>query len=421
MNRNLILLVVVLLLAAATTVVFWERLGGEDPNRAPGRGEAPFKIENVDTSRIAAITISSPDLGRSRLEKRGETWVLPEHADAPVLPERMTQFFDALADLDTAVVKATRKEVHKDFGVEEEKARRVVAEDASGNVLLDLFVGNQDSSGGRTRASAGSYIRAAGHDEVLSHSKKLMHLSYPTHSFWMDTRMTDLPPEVFNEKVSLARRVTLEYDDVPIGPQPGAGDEAVVNAEIPEHPERLRVVLEWSPPEEPEAPEVEVAPPVPAPPNPRDPSKQGLWSIVEPPSPGIQTYTPWVQNMVRQLFGVRFSDVVGRDLENPAYGLDPAVLDVTVEFEDGSTHNLRVGAICPGEEEEGVNTRYRYARAAGLPFVVTIRDDAAAWWKKAPKDLQLPEDGARPNPVGPKPIPIPEGGEEPPDGGERDG
>ncbi len=353
---------------------------------------ADVPLPAISFPEVQAIEVTDPS-GTRRLVKSGENWVVPDRSDALAKPEAVKALFDGLDGLERSSLVGRNPTKHPDYEVDEKKARRIKLEGSGGTVLLDLLVGKADQA--RPGAARGTYVRAAGRDEIRLHAKSLMSIVRSDHRAWLDLRLHPADQAKVQELLEKAKTIVVEADDVNLTDQPE-------QPPVERSGNRYRLVLESEKVAVPKPPETPVGPKPDQPPVPAKEFEM-RWKVVEPEADrSIELSTLMVEQVIRQLLGGTFDDVKGKDAKDPAFGLEKPAVDLLVTFEDGSTRGLKVGAPIPKDEAQAGamgGMSLRYAQIAGSPVVVSLNGWAAKLFQKRASELQDPAKLAASQPV----------------------
>lgn len=426
MKQVIILAAIAVALGVVALITNYDEVFGDgQPVRKAATQAKKPPLPAIDKTLVHAIEI---DDGKEkvRLVRSGEKWVLPDCFDHPAQEERLTQIFAALVDLDKAEHVGSAASRHHLYEVDEGgKGKRLKLEDAGGKTIVELVIGKQDLSSGRTAANARTFVRPKDSSDVWLHGGRLTHLLYTMKRVWLDSRLVPQDYQEINKLVETATKLVMEYDDVELAAAPTPGVPPVERTG-----ERKRLVLTCAkvpvekPAESPTGPE-------PVKPATEEKKDERKWTFVEPEdAKAIDCYLPMVDGVVRQLLGGRFEEVKGKDPSAPEFGLDKPVVEVTVSFEDGSSRALKIGALIAVKEGETPTpgASARYGHLAGSGWVVSIPEYMSKGFQKKPDELKTPSEtpapppGAPPGapglPGGQQPIALPEEGAKPPPGGD---
>lgn len=421
MTRILVLVSAMLVLGGVVIVRNFDDWFGEgapkERQKSSSSTAAAAKLPAIDRNLVGAIEVSDAT-EKIRVVKQGDLWVLPDSFDFPAQEDKVKGILDALVDLDLSEPVGSVQSRHHLYEVEDGgKAKRLVVENVQGKPIVDLLVGKQDMSGGRTVNTARNFVRPFGSDTVFVHGKRLTHLLHTSKRIWLDARLTRKDYKEINELVKQANTVTLEYDDVELGEMPMPG-----MPEVKRTGERVRLVLDAKKVEKAPAPTAPTGPtPTPTPPS-TEPEK--AWTFREPEATqSIETYAPIVDGIVRSFLGGRFDEVKSKDASSADFGLEKPVLSVTIGFEDGTSRTLKVGALIPSAEgaQKNPGTSQRYGTISDGTYVFALPEYQIRAFQKRPDEFKNPATATPPpTAVHPsqRPIALPEeGGDTKPAGG----
>lgn len=138
---------------------------------------------------LQALEIESPGQPPVRIERHGETWVVPAKADYPAAPQVLADLLRSLREARIVEAKTANPQWHARLGLAEqgeegEQAQRLTLK-FDGHPDLQLRLGKLSQQGG------GQLVRRAGEDQVWLIDQQLQ---LPAAELdWLDRRMTDIP------------------------------------------------------------------------------------------------------------------------------------------------------------------------------------------------------------------------------------
>lgn len=138
---------------------------------------------------LQALEIESPGQPPVRIERHGETWVVPAKADYPAAPQALADLLRSLREARIVEAKTANPQWHARLGLAEqgeagEQAQRLTLK-FDGHPDLQLRLGKLSQQGG------GQLVRRAGEDQVWLIDQQLQ---LPAAELdWLDRRMTDIP------------------------------------------------------------------------------------------------------------------------------------------------------------------------------------------------------------------------------------
>ncbi len=412
MNKVYVMFGLLVVVALGAFILNYDS-SGKGPDRVNKVRENVPKPPAIDQNRVFGIEVSDGS-GTIKVQRLGDSWVMPDKFNAPVQAQKANDLLKALVDLDKAERVADTRSMDARYGLGNDKGKRVKLFDENKAIIVDLWVGKADTSAERNIQAAGNYVRVEGSDVVYSHGKRLEHLVMTYLTQWVDGRLFPIEPKDINDLVTKANKITLDFDDLPAPPQ-GMPDTAP--ASQPTEPEKpvphFRVTLTGKEVEVPVVadPAADVGPTATAPkPGESKPTtkKEKQWALAEPADAGITPYTAFVDQIVRTVLYGRLDDVVGSDPSLAEYGLDRPVADVEITFADGSSRRLKVGKKAPPPSDP---TRkmgsFRFANVVGSPRVVLVNEYTVVALRKKPADLKSPEIPKPAANSGPQPIELP--------------
>ena len=129
------------------------------PERGERVGERARAIAEIKPGTIGSLEVAQPgDKDKVSLTKKGDKWQVIAPYDKPADPTVAKAAVEALEKVRWGDLVTQQKTKHAEFEVSDDKAVHVVAKDAGGAVLADLYIGK--ASGNATM------VRIAGKDDV---------------------------------------------------------------------------------------------------------------------------------------------------------------------------------------------------------------------------------------------------------------
>jgi hypothetical protein len=374
---------------------FFVNAGGDMPRKSSVVREAK-KLPAVDPTAIAAIEMHDPK-AFVRLEKQDGEWVLPASFRAAVRKTEIDELLKLLVGFENAEHVAYDATDLSKYGLDPASVRRIALFDARGSKLIDLWVGADDRSIGKSAAEWGTYVRPDGATDVYAHTKRLSARVRANVVYWMEKMLFPDDPKAKNVFASTARRVELEFADLP-APTPTGDANAPPEAPAdPADAPRVRVVLEAVDEEVATEPSTEGPTPGGAPPSAPATTTKKVWRVREPAGFTEPAFDGAVDGVVRSVLYAAMVDVAGVDASKPEYGLDKPSLSAEIRFADGSVRRVTAGARAkPSEDPALAGQPTRYATATGSTRVVRMNDYVVQQLRKKPEDFKTPE--------APKPI-----------------
>lgn len=151
---------------------------------------------------LQALEIEQPGQPSVRIERRGDTWVVPAKADYPAAPQALAELLRALREARTQEAKTANPQWHARLGLAEEggadeQALRLKLH-FDGHPDLGLRLGNPSQQG------SGQLVRRTGENQVWLIDQQLQ---VPTRELdWLDRRVTGIP-------FTRIARLALRYAD----------------------------------------------------------------------------------------------------------------------------------------------------------------------------------------------------------------
>lgn len=122
-------------------------------------GDRPL-FAGVEASRIVALTITDGDGASIRMAKEGESWILPELGDYPLLADRVTPVLDKIAALKADRIVTETDGSHRRLQVAEDNFERMVSYEMEDGTVHAFYLGTSPTYGA-------THIRARGDDRVV--------------------------------------------------------------------------------------------------------------------------------------------------------------------------------------------------------------------------------------------------------------
>lgn len=301
------------------------------------------------------------------------SWILPNAFGRAAQVNRLKVAATVLDGLGSADYRSSKKSFGESVRVGSDQANRVTLFDGQDQVITSLRIGMPFQREGRGPMEASTWVSPEDSDAVFLHDGRLAMIANTQISGWTDAQLfgKDVDPRRAMEMTGEVELLVLEWDDVQIGPP------------SPDTPERTgkrqRLVLTQ---EKLEGVEAE--------PNDLAKAAERKWTVQEPESAqATEVFTPMADQIVSMLLNARLADVVGNDPDNPSYGFETPLIDVSVSLKDGRTLGLIVGAPIPGRS--GADTPpgqgLHYAQVKGSPYVVALAELAARGFQFPPDRL----------------------------------
>ena len=156
--------------------------------------------------RVAEIRISTGQ-GNLRLQKRGDSWILPgAKQEYPASASRIEALLDFLADLARTRVVTSNPDAWEEFEVQNEAPRRIQLFDSSGGELTDLIVGKSVVGG------EDDYVRLGGSNEILLSNRSFDYYLDAEERFWAYLRI--FPEDLEGQGIMrISVESTLQFED----------------------------------------------------------------------------------------------------------------------------------------------------------------------------------------------------------------
>jgi len=293
-RKNLFALTALLVLVAVAVYVM--RL----PEKGDRIGDRPRPLPELKASNIATLELTQPGgTDKVTLTKKGEKWQVTAPYDKPADQAAVKAATEALEKVKWGDITTQQKDRFAELEVSDDKAVHVVAKDAGGALLADLYLGK--SSGNS------NMVRIAGKDEVWQAGDLYSSAFKKDGKSWREHAIFDL-------KADDAQKVTLS-----------AGGS--------------KVVLERLPPAAADGNKPAAAA-----------IFEAKWKVVEGQvstlRPGVELDHALVNRMVQGVASLRATDFL--DAAKPEeLGLAPGApgqIEVLVAFKDGKSGGVRIGS-----------------------------------------------------------------------------
>jgi hypothetical protein len=134
-----------------------------------GHGEKLFASLGSKLDSAASIEIIRHD-GRFSVQRKGDTWIVPEKDGFPARPELIRQTLAALTEMEIVEAKTGKPELFERLNLndpadQDAKSIRMTVKDAGGGVLADLLIGKKRTGTATAAGSTGDsqmlYVRRA--------------------------------------------------------------------------------------------------------------------------------------------------------------------------------------------------------------------------------------------------------------------
>ena len=178
-KRTVFALIAVVALGAAAFMVL------RSPPKGERQGPAPRPIPEIKAADVARLEVTNAKQEKTVLENNGGQWRITAPGDWKADQNAVKQLTEALGRLSFGDSVSENADKHAELGVAEGKAPRVVAKDAGGKTLADLWIGK--TIGGYTMA------RVAGKNEVWQESGVYPYVLDKEPKAWRDHAIFDFP------------------------------------------------------------------------------------------------------------------------------------------------------------------------------------------------------------------------------------
>ena len=327
-KKTLIALVAVVALTALA--VFSMRA----PEKGDRVGERARPVAEIKAERVASLEVAQPG-GKDKvtLTKKGDKWQVTSPYDKPAEAGAVKTAVESLEKLKWGDITTEQKSRHAELEVSDDKAVHVVAKDAGGAVLADVYIGKT--------AGSSTLVRIAGSDAVWQAGELYA-------SAWKRDAKAWREHGIFELKADEVQKVTMK----------GGGAQATL--------ERLP------------APAVEAGKPAPAGIN------DAKWKVTEGDGkyvkPGMEADATLVNRLVQGLASLRANDFLD-DAKPEETGLAagaPGQIEVSVTIKDGKTAGVRIGA----QKAEDF-----YVQTLDAPQIFTVKKWGLEQVAHLPQDL----------------------------------
>lgn len=155
------------------------------PEKGQRSGPPPRPIAEIKAADVASLEVSNDKQEKTVLDKSGGEWRVKQPGDWKADANAVKALVDALGKLSFGDIVSENVDKQADLGVAEGKAARVVAKDAGGKTLADLWVGK--TVGGFTM------VRPEGKNEVWQASGLYPYVLAKEPKGWRDHAIFDFP------------------------------------------------------------------------------------------------------------------------------------------------------------------------------------------------------------------------------------
>lgn len=177
-KRTLLALIAVVALGAGAFAVM------RAPEKGERQGPPPRPVAEIKPADIAKLEVTTEKQDKTVLEKSGAEWQIKQPGEWKADQNAVKQLVDALGKLSFGDTVSENPDKFADLGVADGKAARVVAKNASGATLADLYVGK--TIGGFTM------VRPADKKEVWQSSGLYPYTLSKDAKAWRDHAIFDL-------------------------------------------------------------------------------------------------------------------------------------------------------------------------------------------------------------------------------------
>lgn len=123
--------------------------------------ESAAQLPDLERDQIASLEITRPESDQAiRLERRDDTWFVTQPLEVPADQSAVSTALDKLDELEMAGTAASNPSFHERLEVDPEHGVRVVARNAGGDTLIDMWLG--------AYRAGNTMLRLEGEDRVLS-------------------------------------------------------------------------------------------------------------------------------------------------------------------------------------------------------------------------------------------------------------
>lgn len=348
-----------LLLVAIGGLAIWaaQRGASDTPVRATQTGE---DFPDLERDQIASLEITRPaeeghEAQTVRLERRDGTWMIVSPIEVRADQSAVSTALDKLDELEVRGIAASNPQFHERLEVDPAHGVRVIARDADGEQLADLWIG--------AYRSGNTMVRVEGQDRVVQSRGSIKFAFNKELRDWRDRSILTLEADDVTEVAWVGPNGTFRFDRAPAAPSEGEGETE------PGLGEWRMAEVSYLPPAG-EAPDAGT-PPRRAPPPPPPPTAR---TTIE----GFQASK--VRSMVSSLARMRATDFAAADVtaERAGIGPDSPRVTLTVRAEpaadgegEGGPSGPQTYTVVLGDEVDG-ESHNRYARREGDDTIYVI-------------------------------------------------
>ena len=336
------LMIGALVLAALAGAAVWavRSRTGDTPLAVRSGGDFP----DLARADIAALEVTRPGEGGEtiRLALRDGTWHVTSPLEAVADQSTISTVLDKLDDLEVAGIASSNPEFHERLEVDPAHGIHVIARNAGGEALADLWIG--------AFRSGNTMVRVEGQDRVVSIHDSIKFAFDKDLRDWRDRSVLDVEADDVREVEwagpSGSFRFTRTMQAAQAAPQ-------VEGAEGAEAAPAAPTLGDW------QVAEVSFTAETP---------DGGVPAAA--PSTTIENFQPSrVQAMVRDLARMRASDFAAVDVTADGASLGDAAAHVTLTVGEGAAavrHTVRLGAEANAERHDA------YAMREGSPTIFVV-------------------------------------------------
>ena len=193
-KRTWLALLAVLGLAGVAVLLFWA------PQKGEKKGDRPRPVSAIRAADVVALDVTGADGKAVSLKKEGG-WRVVSPWNKPADQAAVDMAVQNLEKMQWRDVVSQSKDQHAELEVSDDKAVHVVAKNAAGQVVADLYLGKS--------TDLGTMVRPAGKQEVWRAADITRSVFQKQPKEWRNAH-------VFEEKAARATRVVLMGDDATV-------------------------------------------------------------------------------------------------------------------------------------------------------------------------------------------------------------
>lgn len=144
-------------------------------------------LTDIPLDQIAVLKYRDPRGEEMTLARRDGLWVIEDLHGFPAIQDKVNTAVAALGGLSRSDFRSSKRIMHENFEVTDEKAQRLVLLSKDRSELASLVIGKRDVQG-----SQGTFVRMADEDAVFVSQSQELSAAFSADPYtWMDRQMFD--------------------------------------------------------------------------------------------------------------------------------------------------------------------------------------------------------------------------------------